>query len=142
MNKIKKLTLISLIVVLAILLIVVLIGSLLKTHKPVFLYQLFVSQETAPYYMVYVNTGTTGTSYYGQIAKEEREFLILKNPGYLDVQAAAKEGEQPQVSFRQVKDDPLKPLPEMKIYKNNIIFVQELSADSPVIQAYKTPNNL
>jgi len=138
MNKIKKLTLIALIVVLAILLIAVLIGSLLKTHKPAFLYRLFVSQETAPYYLVYVNTGaTTGMSYYGQIVKEEREFLILENPGYLNVQAAEKEGEQPQVSFRQMKDDPLKPLPEMKIYKNNIIFVQELSADSPVIAAYK-----
>jgi len=137
MNKIKKLALIALIVVLAILLIVILIGSLLKTHKPAFLYRLFVSQETAPYYLVYVNTGGGSASYYGQIVKEEREFLILKNPGYLDVQQPQKEGEQPQISFRQMKDDPLKPLPEMKIYKNNIIFVQELSADSPVIAAYK-----
>jgi len=137
MNKIKKLSLIVLIVALAILLIVVLIWSVVKTHKPACLYRLFVGQETAPYYLVYANTGAGSASYYGQIVKDEKEFLILKNPGYIDVQQSTKEGEQPQISFRQMKDEFFKPLPEMKIYKNNIVFVQELFADSPIISAYK-----
>jgi len=137
MAKIKKIILILILVLAVVVVILALVFTIIKTHKPAFLYRLFGGEETAPYYLVYVNTGSGSASYYGQIVKEEEEFLLLKNPGYLDIQRPQKEGGQPQISFRQMKDEFFKPLPEMKIYKNSIVFVQQLSPDSPIISAYK-----
>jgi hypothetical protein len=103
-----------------------------------YLDKFFISNN--PTSLISLNLGNNNTFYYGQIIKNNDEFIILKNPGYINIQEATKEGEDPIISFRQMKDESIKPLPEMKIYKHSIIFTQELSVDSPIIQAYKDTN--
>ena len=87
--------------------------------------------------LVSLNSGSGNVFYYGQIIGESRETITLKNPGYLDVQAGKEKDDQPTITFRQTKDDSLKPLPIMTIYKSNVVFVQELASDSPIVEAYK-----
>jgi hypothetical protein len=137
MNKTKKILLIAAIVLVVVLVISGVVWRIKATQKPAFLAKLLSGGNTGAYYVVFVQTGNGATSYYGHIIDSDRETVTLSQPGYIDVQPAAKEGEQPQISFRQMKDDFFKPLPEIKIYKNNIVFVQELSVDSPIISAYK-----
>lgn len=137
MNKIKKILLIAVIALVVVLVISSLVWAVKATQKPAFLAKLLSGGNAGAYYVVFVQTGGGATSYYGHIISSDRETLILSQPSYIDVQAAAKEGEQPQVSFRQMKDDFLKPLAEMTIYKQNVVFIQELSSDSPIIEAYK-----
>ncbi|HNW96731.1 MAG TPA: hypothetical protein PLQ44_03710 [Candidatus Paceibacterota bacterium] len=88
-------------------------------------------------YLVSLNSGSNNVFYYGQIIKDNKEIIVLKNPGYLDVQAGKEKDDQPTITFRQTKDDSLKPLPIMTIYKNNVVFVQELASDSPIVEAYE-----
>lgn len=88
------------------------------------------------YYLVYIANGASSLGYYGQITKNTDDLLVLKNPGYINVQAAAEEGGQPQVSFNQLKDEFFKPMPEITINKNYVVFIQELASDSPVVKAY------
>lgn len=136
-EKIKKLLLVAVIILITLLVVSGVVWGVIRAKKPAFLYNALIAEEASIYSLVYVQAGNSATSYFGQIIKDGNEVIILKNPGYLDAQAAAKEGEQPTITFRQMKDESLKPLPEMKIYKQNIIFIQELSADSPITQAYK-----
>jgi hypothetical protein len=91
-------------------------------------------------YFISLNLGNGNAFYYGQIINDNEEFIILKNPGYINIEEAAEEGENPVISFRQMKDESIKPLPEMKIYKHNIIFIQELSTDSSITRAYEDTN--
>ena len=141
MNKIKKIVLIAVLILLVVIVILALVFTIVKTRKPAFLYKLFGGTIEEPYYLIYVNTGNGSASYYGQIIKEEKDFLILKDPGYLNVQPPEKEGEQPKITFQQMKDEFFRPLPEMKIYKSSIVFLQQLAEDSPVISAYKQIKN-
>lgn len=97
-------------------------------------------KENQPYYLVYVNT-SGGMSYYGQIKKEEKDYLILKDPAYLNIQSPEKEGDQPKITLQLMKDEFFRPLPEMKIYKNAIVFIQQLSEDSPILSAYRQLQN-
>jgi len=136
-EKTNKLVL-SIVVALAVLLIVLAgIWCMIKTKKPAFLYNVLISESAPVYSLVFVQTGNTATSYYGQIIEDNKETIVLKNPGYLDVQAGKEKDDQPTITFRQTKDDSLKPLPMMTIYKNNVVFVQELASDSPIVEAYK-----
>src|SRR5574344_451959 len=87
--------------------------------------------------LVSLNSGSGNVFYYGQIIDESKETITLKNPVYLDVQANKEKDDQPTITFRQTKDDSLKPLPIMTIYKSNVVFIQELASDSPIVEAYK-----
>jgi IMP dehydrogenase/GMP reductase len=89
------------------------------------------------YFLVYVMTGNGSASYYGQIVKETDDYIILKDPGYINIQPAQKEGEQPQVTYNFMKDEFFKPVSEVKIYKDKVVFVQELTNDSPIVNFYK-----
>ena len=133
-NKVFLSTVVALVV-----LLVVLAGAwcMFKTKKPAFLYNALISESAPVYSLIFVQTGSTATSYYGQIIGESRETITLKNPGYLDVQAGKEKDDQPTITFRQTKDDSLKPLPIMTIYKSNVVFIQELASDSPIVEAYK-----
>lgn len=137
MSKIKKILLVAAIALVVVLVIFGVVWTIKATQKPAFLAKLLSGGDAGAYYVVFVQTGNGATSYYGHIIDSDRETLVLSQPSYIDVQPAAKEGEQPQISFRQMKDDFLKPKAEMTIYKQNVVFIQELSSDSPIIEAYK-----
>lgn len=141
MNKTLKTLLIILLIIIAIIIIVMaLYGFVFKTHKPAFLYNL-VKGDNSDYVLVYVLNGSNAVSYYGQIVSDEEDVLILKNPGYIEVsQSDTEEDAQPTVILRLMEDDFYKPTSELTIYKQNVIFVQTLSEDSPVVSAYKQIN--
>jgi len=126
-TKLNKILLILLVILIVILLAVAAFGLFYKNK----------TSGGVSYYAVYTQTGNGSATYYGQIIKEDKETIVLKNPGYINVQPAKEKDGQPQISFNQLKDEFFKPKPEMTIYKQNIVFIQELSADSPIIQAYK-----
>ena len=136
-KKIKRLLCVLIAILVVVLVISGIVWAVSKTNKPAFLAKLLGREEVLPYSLVYVQVGSGTASYYGQIVNNKHSIITLKNPSYIDVQQSAKEGEQPQISFRFMKDDFFKPKPEITIYKQNIVFIQELSADSPIIQAYK-----
>ena len=138
MNKKIKTSLFVVIAILAALIIVSgIVWGITKTKKPAFLYNAIIAEKAPVYSLVYVRVGSNPFSYYGQIIKNSEEAIVLKDPGYIDVQQSTEEGEQAQVSFRLMESDFFKPLPEMRIYKQNIIFIQDLSADSPIVSAYE-----
>lgn len=93
--------------------------------------------QSNKYYMIYVNSGSGSATYYGQIIRETEQTIVLKDPGYVNVQQPQEEGAQPQASFALMKDEFFKPISEMTIYKQNIVFTQQLSDDSPVVGFYK-----
>jgi hypothetical protein len=139
-EKIKKLLLVAVIILITLLIVSGVVWGVIRAKKPAFLFNALIAEKASIYSLVYIQTGGNTTSYYGQIINDNEEFIILKNPGYINIEEAAEEGENPVISFRQMKDESIKPLPEMKIYKHNIIFIQELSTDSPIIQAYEGTN--
>lgn len=134
MDKIKK---IILIIILVIVLIIVVVGIVALILKGGNVKNVFGIKSTDKYYLVYVQTGNGSASYYGQIIKDGENYVLLKDPGYINIQPAQKEGEQPQVSFALMKDEFFKPISEMKIYKSNIVFIQQLADDSPIVNFYK-----
>jgi len=135
MNKTAK---VILIIILVLVLIVIVAGIVVVTTKGGNVKNLTGTGSSAnKYYSVYVQTGNGSAVYYGQIVKQSEEYLVLKDPGYINVQPAQKEDEQPQVNFALMKDEFFKPLPEMTIFKNNIVFIQQLSDDSPIVSFYK-----
>ncbi|MCX8015965.1 MAG: hypothetical protein N2692_01535 [Patescibacteria group bacterium] len=134
MEKVKKTILI---LILVIILIIIIVGIAALIIKGGSVKNLFSNQASGKYHLVYVQTGNGSASYYGQIIKEGENYVLLKDPGYINIQAAQKEGEQPQVSFALMKDEFFKPISEMKIYKSNIVFIQQLADDSPIVNFYK-----
>jgi len=134
MDKIKK---IILILILVVILVIIVVGIVALVVKGGNIKNIFGGTTSGKYYLVYVQTGNASASYYGQIVKDASEYLLLKDPGYINIQPAQKEGEQPQVSFALMKDEFFKPISEMKIYKQNIVFIQELTGDSPIVNFYK-----
>lgn len=138
MNKLKK---IILIIILVIILIIVVVGIVALVIKGGNIKNLLGGSIGGQYHLVYVQTGNGSASYYGQIIKETSDYITLKDPGYINIQPAQKEGEQPQVSFVLMKDEFFKPVSEMKIAKQNVVFVQELANDSPIVDFYKNQVN-
>lgn len=135
MGKTNKIIL-TIILILAIIAILCALGFVVAKKGVAGIWGNIFGTSSDKYYLVYIANGTNSLGYYGQIIKNTDDLLILKNPGYINVQAAAKEGDQPQVSFNQLKDEFFKPLPEMTINKDYVVFIQELASDSPVIKAY------
>ncbi|MGB9848030.1 MAG: hypothetical protein ACPLKV_02400 [Minisyncoccia bacterium] len=138
MNKFKKIILILILVIILIILVVGIVAVLIKGGN---IKNLFGSAASSKYYLVYVQTGNASASYYGQILKEASEYIVLKDPGYINVVPAQKEGEQPQVTYNFMKDEFFKPVSEMKIYKDKIVFIEELADDSPIVNFYKNQVN-
>jgi len=136
-KKIKKLLFIAIAVLVILLVVSAIVWGVAKTKKPSFLYNALVTGKSVIYSLVYVQAGSGTATYYGQIVKEDDESIVIKNPGYIEIADPTSENEQAQISFHFVKDDFLKSLSEMRIYKQNIIFIQDLSADSPIVSAYE-----
>ncbi len=115
-----------------------LFGAVTYFKWPGFVYNRFFTEKPARLWAVYLSVGNTPTTYYGEIIKWGREYIVLKNPAYIDVrQPQDGVSAEPAVTFRRFSDDFYRPKPEAKIFKQNIIFLQELSADSPIYGAYK-----
>jgi len=135
MNKTAKVILIIILVLVLIVIVAGVVAVLVKGGNAANLTG--TSSSSNKYYSVYVQTGNGSAVYYGQIVKQSEEYLVLKDPGYINVQPAQNEDEQPQINFALMKDEFFKPLPEMTIFKNNIVFIQQLSDDSPIVSFYK-----
>lgn len=144
MNKTLKTLLVVLLIAIAIIIIVLaLFGFVSKTHRPAFLYN-FMKGGNEGYFMIFVSAGSNGTSYYGQIKYEGDDELILSNPGYIEITESTSDesdDSSPSVILRLMKDDFYAPMNELTIYKKNVIFIQQLSDDSPVVSAYKKISN-
>jgi len=135
MNKTAK---VILIIILVLVLIVIVAGIVVVVTKGGSAKNLLGTSATVDkYYIVYVQTGAGSASYYGQIVKQTEDYLVLKDPGYINVQPGENEGDQPQVNFALMKDEFFKPVSEMTILKNNIVFIQQLADDSPIVSFYK-----
>ena len=136
MAKAQKIILILILIIILIILVVGIVALVIKGGN---VKSLFGGGSTGSdkYFLVYVMTGNGSASYYGQIAKETDDYIILKDPGYINIQPAQKEGEQPQVTYTFMKDEFFKPVSEVKIYKDKVVFVQELTNDSPIVNFYK-----
>lgn len=105
---------------------------------PTFVYNKFFTEKPAKLWAVYLSAGNVPTTYYGEIAAWRSEYLVLKNPAYIDVrQATEATSSEPTVTFRRLSNEFYKPKPEAKIFKQNIVFLQELATDSPIYEAYK-----
>lgn len=87
------------------------------------------------FYLVYLNLGNGNMSYYGQGIKKSGDYLILGQPFFLRPVANESTGET-ILNLEKLSDSFYQPLPEMKISKYNIIFIQQLESDSPVIQEF------
>ena len=135
MSKVKKVILILILVIILIILVVGIVALVIKGGNVKSLFG--GSTGSDKYFLVYVMTGNGSASYYGQIVKETDDYIILKDPGYINIQPAQKEGEQPQVTYNFMKDEFFKPVSEVKIYKDKVVFVQELTNDSPIVNFYK-----
>ncbi|MFA5024674.1 MAG: hypothetical protein WC523_07035 [Patescibacteria group bacterium] len=136
-KKIKKLLFIVIAVLVVLLVISGIIWGVAKAKKPAFLYNALMAGKSATYSLVYVQVGSGTATYYGQIVKEDKETIVMKNPGYIEIADPTSENEQAQISFHFMKDDFLKPLSEIKIYKQKIIFTQDLSEESPIVNTYE-----
>ena len=90
-------------------------------------------QSDENFYLVHLNLGDSSVSYYGQILKDSKEYLTLKDP--LFIQSKEEDG-QTSLILTKLTDSFYKPLPEMKISKEYIIFMQPLEKDSPIILEY------
>lgn len=133
MNKLQKIILILVLVIILIILVVGIVALVIKGGNV----KVGESSASGKYFLVYVTTGNGSASYYGQIAKETDDYIILKDPGYLNIQPTENEEEQPQVTYTFMKDEFFKPVSELKIYKDKVVFVQELTNDSPIVNFYK-----
>lgn len=138
MDKVKKIVLILILVIIAIVLIAGIVALIIKGGN---IKNIISTSSNNKYFLVYVQTGNGSASYYGQITKETEDYIILKDPGYINVTPAQKEGEQPQVTYNFMKDEFFKPISEMKIYKDKIVFIEELTDDSPIVNFYKNQVN-
>lgn len=80
---------------------------------------------------------TNGRTYFGQIAKQNSNVVVLQNVYYIQVQEMepTEEGEQPQpqLSLVNVSDELHGPESEMQINWTHILFIQKLKQDSQVV---------
>ncbi len=87
------------------------------------------------FYLVYLNLGNGNTTYYGQGLKKCGDYLILKNPFFLQSTKDEKTGDT-VLSLEKLEDSFYRPLSEMKISKYSVIFTQQLKADSQLVKEY------
>jgi hypothetical protein len=88
------------------------------------------------FYLVYLNSGNSNTTYYGQGLRKCGDYLILKNPFFFRPITEEATGDT-ILNLEKLQDSFYKPISEMKIMKNNVIFIQQLQSDSPVIKEYE-----
>ena len=115
------------------------LGAVSYFKWPNFVYAKFFTEKTPRLWAVYLAAAAGAPiTYYGEIAKWDKEYIVLKNPAYIDVQRPQNgTSTEPTVTFRRLADEFYRPKPEVKIFKQNIIFLQELQSDSPIREAYK-----
>jgi hypothetical protein len=91
---------------------------------------------------------TNGQVYFGKIAKQDAGELVIKDIYYLQVvqpplqgqqtgEAAQQAQAQPQVSLVKLGSELHGPSDEMHIYKNQVLFYEDLKDDGKVSQAIK-----
>lgn len=89
---------------------------------------------------------TNGQVYFGKVAGSTSDYLTLKDIYYLQVQQAIQPVDTkttttpPQISLVKLGDEIHGPKDEMKINKNQILFIEEIKEDGQVaktIQAHK-----
>lgn len=81
-----------------------------------------------------------GQVYFGRIVKQTRSWIVLKDVYYLRIQQlSTEEGEEPKSQPTLVKlgNELHKPTDEMKINRDQILFVENLASDSPVAKTIK-----
>ncbi|MCX7778729.1 MAG: hypothetical protein N2259_00575 [Patescibacteria group bacterium] len=80
---------------------------------------------------------SNGQAYFGLIAKETKDVLVLKKVYYLQFAQKQSEGQDgsPQLSIVKLGQEPHGPEDEMRINKEHIIFVEDLKSDSEVVRA-------
>ncbi|MCD6471007.1 hypothetical protein J7K86_00530 [bacterium] len=81
-----------------------------------------------------------GQVYFGHIVKQTRNWIILRDVYYLQIQQlSTKEGEKPKSQPTLVKlgNELHKPTSEMKINRDQILFVENLKSDSPISETIK-----
>lgn len=92
---------------------------------------------------------TNGQVYFGTLSDEEgHQFLVLKNVFYLQITQPPqplKQGEVPPTNINLVKlgGELHAPTDEMRINRDQVLFIEDMRADSRVvqaIQAYKSVN--
>ena len=101
------------------------------------IFTIFVSPvKGSDMYAVFLSNGR---SYFGQIAKQNSQTVVLRNVFYLQVQqipATEENAEpQPQLSLINVSDEIHGPESEMQISRNHILFLQKLRKDSQVLKS-------
>lgn len=89
---------------------------------------------------------TNGQVYFGKLAKVDAGYTELTDVYYLQVQqavqpgtdeAAAANGEQPQVSLTKLGNELHGPTDKMHISKDQVLFWENLKDDSTVVKAIK-----
>jgi hypothetical protein len=84
---------------------------------------------------------SNGQVYFGHVSHENSKWVILKEVFYLQVQQPlqppkdAATNEQPQVSLVKLGNELHGPQDEMKIDRDDIIFIEDMKSDSKVNQA-------
>jgi len=78
-------------------------------------------------------------AYFGRIIKETKNYVILQDIYYLQIQQLTNETEKkeeakPQLSLVRLGDEIHGPEDEMKINRDHILFIEQLRADSPIVQ--------
>ncbi len=83
---------------------------------------------------------TNGQVYFGYVQHPERQFVLLRGVYYLQVQQPlqqSKENESPQTQIQLIKlgNELHGPLDEMRINRDQILFIEDMKDDSKVNQA-------
>jgi len=88
----------------------------------------------APWYAVFL---TNGRTYFGHIAKQNSEEVVLRDVYYIQVQQLepTEEGEQPQpqLTLVGITDELHAPESEMRINREHVLFIQKLQGSSQVV---------
>jgi len=129
----KKFNSLALWLILCILIIVSGVALFFNLKASGYLDKIFPSDNN--FYLVYLNLGNNNITYYGQGLEKRGDYLILKNPFYLQPIKDEATGDT-ILNLRKIEDEFYKPLSEIKILKYNTILIQQLQSDSPVIQEF------
>ena len=88
---------------------------------------------------------TNGQAYFGHFYSAPGEYAILRDVYYvLAQQLQSQDPNQPaqtRLSLQRLGSEIHGPKPEMKIAKSQILFVEELRADSPLVQSIRDQRN-
>lgn len=117
-------------------LILLIVGILILVAVVVFLFFTIFSSSSAgsSFYAVFL---TNGRTYFGHIAKQNSNILVLRDVYYLQVQQLEPTEEgvqpQPQLSLVNVSDELHAPESEMTINWAHVLFLQKLQKESQVV---------